>query len=245
MLLNTGYNHATSSLYPPGAADLYWIKIASYEPPAAAVPVAPGRVVPVPYPYAFINDANWIAPRLSMASTAGTNLARPAYSIFRKCFCLLNGYANPTLSLEIRGDDYVHVWLNSVTNTLVAPTMGNYFASHGPPHQGTAQPQHFRAGRNCVYVLLEDVTGNIAFTLAGSVNAAGLMPSPASGNNANFGPCGCPGEPNSTEGGGGTPTASDDREVVRAIIRFAEARRLRTLERLAAMPAAPAWTGGN
>jgi hypothetical protein len=225
MPLNTGYDHGSNTLYPIGAADNYWIKIASYEPPAPAVAVAPARVVNLGSPWGTIAGARWIAPRLSSASTSGTNHGRPAYSIYRKCFCLLEGYANPTLSVAVRADDYVQVWLNNVTNTIVGPTMGNYFSSQGGPHQGVAKPDHFRVGRNCIYVLVEDVTGNVAFTLAGSVNAAGLMPIPAIGNNGNFGPCGCPSEPNSADGSPGSPTASNGNEAELAIDRSAEERR--------------------
>ncbi len=264
LILNTGYDHAALGLVQIGAPDPYWIKIASYEPPAPAVQIAPARAVLLPSgPWAPPLDipatsntpfipSRWLAPRVSPSSTTGpngtgTSHGRPAYSLFRKCFCLLRGFANATLSIRVRADDHVQVWLNNLPNTLVAPAMGQYFLSQGGPLQGAAQqagptlPGYFREGRNCLYVLVEDLTGNVAFTLAGTVNAAGLMPNPAIGTNGNFGPCGCPSESLSADGSPGPLAASSDSEAIQAMVRLAEAR---PLQALAQFPARSAAAGG-
>lgn len=240
--LDTGYDNGGSVYYGFGAPDNYWIKIASYEPPAAVAPVAPARVVNAAGPgWAPVGNARWVSPRTTTNSSPGTSPARPAYSIYRKCFCLLEGFANPQLSFRIRGDDRIQVWLNTVTTQLLAPVNGNIFAPTLPHSGGTSNIGHFRAGRNCLYVLVEDQIGQNAgginightgFVLSGTVNAAGLMPGAAFGTEGSFGPCGCPGETQSGGGAPGTPTASNDSEVVRSIIRFAESRRLRSLARL-------------
>jgi hypothetical protein len=246
LVLNTGYDHATSALFAIGTQDPYWIKIASYEPPATSVNVNPAWVIP-PGGFATFPNARWLAPRSSPLSTTGPNgtgttPGRPAYSIFRKCFCLLEGYLNPQLAIDLRADDNVQVWLNDVRNTLIAPINGNL--GGGPPRsypsqQSPANPGFFRTGRNCIYVLVEDniAGGAIGFTLTGSVSAAGLMPNPAIGPAGNFGRCGCPSEPNSADVG--PATASDaERETVRAIVQFAEGRRLQALARLSRNAAA-------
>ncbi len=238
LVLNTGYNHNNAGLLPIGQQDQTWIKIASYEPPTTLVTVAPAWVVSPPTPWIVSSSAQWLGPRMSAAGTSGTSPSRPAYSIFRKCFCLLDGpgpQVNPTINISVRADDNVHVWLNSVTQTLIAPIAGNHSGGPArayPSQQFPANPQYFRAGRNCIYVLVEDNVappGNfIGFTLIGTVNAPGLMPNPAVGLNGNFGPCGCPSEPNSSEGGHGTATGDqhNDSAAVQGIVDFAEARRL-------------------
>lgn len=265
LVLNTGYNHVNSGLVPVGQQDPYWIKIASYEPPASPITVEAawavimpvGFVPPMSLPAIGTNPSRpsrWLAPRQVPNSTTdpsgrGTNFGRPAYSLFRKCFCLLRGFANATLSIQVRADDNVQVWLNYLPNTLVAPALGQYFPSQGAAHQGFAQqagpadPGFFREGRNCLYVLVEDLTGNVAFNLVGTVNAAGLMPDPAIGNNGNFGRCGCPSEPNSAEDSPAGRAAGNDREVVRAIARLAEGRRTRALAQGREAHRAPAAAG--
>lgn len=257
LVLNTGYNNGVPLAI--GQQDQTWIKIASYEPPVSA-PVAAAWVISTGG-YSTLPGAQWLAPRSSPLSTTGPNStspSRPAYSIFRKCFCLLDT-AGAQLSLRVRADDNVQVWLNSVLNTLAPPQAGQLSSGLGIPYpslpQYPANPHYFRLGRNCIYVLVEDTVANgaIGFTLAGTVSAPGLMPNAATGVNGNFGPCGCPTEPNSADVGPGTvgpgtygpgtvapgtfgpgtvghgtPHADQagDSAAVQAIVNFAEARRL-------------------
>lgn len=242
LVLNTGYNYGTNGTLPVGAQDQTWIKIASYEPPTAAVAVAPAFVVSSS-PWTPMPNAQWLAPRVSSATTSATSPNRPAYSIFRKCFCLLDT-ANAQINIQVRADDMVHVWMNTVTNTMVSPRPGNHSSGSPWPYpslQQPANPQYFRVGRNCIYVLVEDnvaPAGHIGFALTGQVSAPGLMPNAATGVNGNFGACGCPTEPNSADVGHGTvgpgtvghgtPAAdqAEDSAAVQAIVTFAEARRL-------------------
>ena len=204
LVLNTGYNYTATTpgtMLNYGAPDPTWIKIASYEPPAGVVPVAPARVV-WPGTWAVLPNAQWLAPRNSSASTIGVNATSPscpAYSIFRKCFCLLDR-ANAQMTIDVRADDNVQVWLNTMLYTVIGPVAGNLNISQPPHHYSSsnvpAHSEYFRVGRNCIYVLLEDnvAWGALGFTLAGTVSAPGLMPNPATGNNGNFGRCGCPTE---------------------------------------------------
>jgi hypothetical protein len=243
--LNTGYNYSNFSLapQPPGGTstvqDNYWIKIASYEPPATTMTVAPAWVLPAapPPPWAAPLavtvgsspiGSRWIGPRPVAASPPGSNQQNPAYSIFRKCFCLMPGYQGAQLSFQVRADDSVQVWLNSVTNTLVGPVSGSFNGI--PRNGGTSNPAHFQTWRNCLYVLVEDnLGGQMGFDLAGVVSAIGLMPVAGAGTNASFAPCQCGGGPVPA---GATAAASrrasdpdDDSAVVQAIVRIAEARR--------------------
>jgi len=264
LVLNTGYNHVTGGPITIGKQDPYWIKIASYEPPTSPIQVDPAWAVIMPSGFAPpmsipaagnnpLRPSRWLAPRQLPNSTTGPNgtgttAGRPAYSLFRKCFCLLRGFANATLTIEVRADDFVQVWLNHLPNTLVAPAIGQYFLSQGGPLQGTAQqagptlPGYFREGRNCLYVLVEDLTGNVAFNLVGTVNAAGLMPDPAIGTNGNFGRCGCPSEPLSADENPQSSAASNNSEAIEAMARLVEARRLLALPQ---SPAHSATAGGT
>lgn len=251
--LNTGYNHGTFSPYatPSGAVssiqDNYWIKIASYEPPAASTTVAPAWVLnpsfaPWAPPISFPNS-RWIGPRNTPASPTGVSAINPGYSIFRKCFCLMAGYKNPALSFQMRGDDNINVWLNATTTTLLAPIIGNW--GGGPVRSGgTNDVSRFRVGRNCIYVLVEDFGGHIGFNLAGSVSATGLMPTAGAGTGVSFEPCACsqgghgpgPGPVSASAAAvrGGpaarmaAPVAQDDNDeaVVQELVKFAEARRI-------------------
>jgi hypothetical protein len=251
MPLNTGYNHTAFQPYPipsgttSNIPDNFWIKIASYEPPASSTTVAPGFVLnPVasgaPWAPALTTNltippaaSRWIGPRPVTASSPGSSVNNPAYSIFRKCFCLMPGFTNPQLSFQIRGDDNIQVWLNTVTQTLVGPVAGNF---QSQPRSGAATPGMFRTGRNCIYVLLEDnfANGHMGFDLAGAVSANGLMPVAGAGVDVSFAPCAC----NSGPAGAATASAGaatararaqanddDDRATIQAIVLLAEQRR--------------------
>jgi hypothetical protein len=208
MPLNTGYDHGAiiPGPYASGSPDDYWIKIASYEPGSTTVPVARAFVLtgtPNSTVWGTMAGASWIGPRTAANSTVPTGPKDPSYSIYRKCFCLLQGFANPQLSISIRSDDQVQVWLNSMRltppsspTTLVGPAAANHDIGQMPVYQAqTSNPNYFRPGRNCIYVLVEDYHGGFGgFILSGNMNAAGLMPQPAIGTEASFGTCGCPGD---------------------------------------------------
>ncbi len=230
--LNTGYNHIGNTVYPTtgGTIDNYWIRIASYLPPALTQPVTPAFVLsnvgtpwlpPMPL-------TNWIGPKTTPASAPGASQANPAYAIFRKCFCLLPNFKNAKLDFTLRADDTVQVWLNTQLNQLVPPSWGNW--SWGQPLAGATSNQgQFRVGRNCLYVLVEDFGGHMGFDLLGSVDAVGLLPTPAAGVDQRFLPCPCEQGPAGTSlpnARQSSPQASvSDDEVVREIVKIAEARR--------------------
>jgi hypothetical protein len=244
--LSTGYNYQTFSLYPlptpsaPNVPDNYWIKIASYEPPATTTSVIPAFVLPSsptswPPPSGSMTNSRWLGPRPTAPSSSGTSVANPAYSIFRKCFCLMSGYQKPRISLDVRADDNVQVWLNTMTATLVGPAVGNW-SSGAPLHGATEDPAKFKMGRNCVYVLVEDYrNGYFGFDLAGSVSALGLMPVAGAGVEVNFAPCQCS-EPHGGPGGAKAMSTDDDSAIVQAIVKIAEARRLDPKLRAAGPP---------
>ena len=233
MPLNTGYNHATYSPYATPAAvstiqDNYWIKIASYEPPASSTSVDPAWVIAKGGWTTPLPNSHWIGPRNVNTAPTGSSPSNPAYSIFRKCFCLMKNFKDARLNFQMRGDDNVQVWFNSVTNTLVAPQSGQW---NGPTINAQTQ-SGFKTGKNCIYVLVEDTqNGQMGFNLAGSVSAQGLMPQPAAGVGQSFEPCKC--ESNGPVPGMAQKTVDEDKAVLAEIVKIAESRRK------ASMSAAP------
>lgn len=230
--LNTGYNHSIFSPYlpvtgPSNTPDQYWINIASY--PAAGAPVGPAWVIQSVWAAAF-PGTNWISARNTFVSPAGTNPSNPAYTIFRKCFCLLPGYKAAKLSIQVRADDTVQVWLNSQLNQVIAPSWGNF---NGTPVPGSINTG-FRVGKNCLYVLVEDVYGvAMGFDLVGSVSATGLLPMPAAGTGQSFEPCACREGASGVAGATSVMGADDpDQQAISEIVKIAEARRAAKQKRI-------------
>ena len=215
MPLDTGYDHGSQLYYGSSTTtDKYWIKIASYEPPAGAVPVAPAYIY-----HGATGTAGGLSkvlgPNPTGASSPGTDVSNKAYAIYRKCFCLLSTQS-VSLTFKVRGDDAILVWLNTVTNPLAGPV--GWPTATIPQQSRVTNTGMFREGRNCLYVLVEDYWGGTSFSLAGQVTGPGLMPMMAEGNNASFGACPCP-EPKP-----GTAAAQEQSAMVETIQRAVLAR---------------------
>jgi hypothetical protein len=188
--LNTGYNHsllvdAPYAPIPPATQDNYWIRVWStyyggVKAPAWAVPVAS------PWFPTVLPGSNWINAQNSNASTPGTLPTNPAYHLYRKCFCLLQGFNQATMNFSFRADDGVAVWFNG--SWVVPFSAGNWNLPNPYTKNVTSG---FTTGRNCIYVLIGDRGTYTGFDLAGNVTANGLLPTPAFGVGATFQPCGC------------------------------------------------------
>ena len=218
--LNTGFNHSNFTVYPaPGTStvlDNYWIKVASSNAPTLAPAFVINKHVAWQNP---LSGGGFGSQWIGATTPNGQSQPGPQpYAIYRKCFCLMPGYQKAQLSFQIRGDDAIAVWLNSVTNTLVPGQSGNH---GGPAISGPAPglSPKFRTGVNCLYVLVEDTFSVVSgFNLAGTVTAYGLMPMAAAGTGTSFAPCQCP---------SGPQAAVEDRATIKAIVKFAEERRRR------------------
>jgi hypothetical protein len=202
MPLNTGYDYATFGLYPQATTspstvqDNYWIRITSFEPPSTNPTIAPAWVLDPPSNppswagWNTLPNSRWVGPQpLAAGGTAGTSATHPGYYIYRKCFCLMAGYQNPTLTFQLRTDNKANAWLNSITNVLVPPTPASYSGTAITSQPTTASM--FNVGLNCVYVLVENTGGPTGFDLAGTVSATGLMPASGAGAESSFAPCQC------------------------------------------------------
>lgn len=230
--LNTGYNYQTFSQYPVNVQDNYWINIAS----STGTPAGPSRVI-TPHPAWFqgpfpAQGGAWINAWNSYNSPPQV----PAWTLYRKCFCLLPGFKNASLKFETRADDNMGVWFNSVLNQVLPFTQGHFANSQQPLVAGTQTG--FRVGKNCVYALVEDFYGvATGFYLKGSVTADGLLPTAAAGTGQSFAPCSCQsGHPGAVDAADPRGAALDrraqalveeeERKVVDEIIKVAKARSL-------------------
>jgi hypothetical protein len=233
--LNTGYNHPIWTPYSPvGVQDNYWINIASYSPTSPPPSPAPSFVIPWSGWAPPLPGSGWISARNTRNSAPGTSQYDPAYTLFRKCFCLLPGFKEARLKFSARADDSIEVWLNTHLNKVLSASYGNFNPTDPPLSAGT--DKGFRVGKNCLYALVEDKGGAMGFNLAGDVSAMGLLSMPAAGVAQSFAPCACrTGHPGLLDSADQRDTAvagrqaqpdEDDREVVTAIIKIAEGRRL-------------------
>lgn len=219
--LNTGFNHGIFAPYAPfsgpgNVADNYWINIASY--PTTNPPIGSSWVLPqggwaAPFP-----NTHWISAWKTSAGPSGLTPQYPAYTIFRKCFCLSPNFKNATLSFRMRADDHFQVWFNSILNVAIPPTPSNHWPGAQIASSLPSAPQWFKAGRNCIFVLLEETGGHMGFDLLGSIQADGLSEQPAFGSSQTFGcPCG-----DSIQGIQGMAEA--DQRIISDIAHIAEER---------------------
>lgn len=215
--LNTGFDHSTFSVITsPGVQDKYWIKVAASNAPLGVPAFVINKHLAWQNP---LSGGGFGSSWISSTAPNGTSPPGPQpYAIYRKCFCLMPGYKKADLSFQIRGDDAIQVWLNSITNTIVTG-QGGSFAGNPIQGPGPGLSPQFRTGVNCLYVLVED-TGSVVtgFNLAGTVSAYGLMPMASAGAGMSFAPCKCE---------GGPKAMVEDRTTIQAIVRFAEERRRR------------------
>jgi len=221
--LNTGYNHqvfwpyAPVTILPSSIADNYWINIASH--PTTNPAIGPSWVLPVAPPWAPpFPQTHWISAWKTFLSPSGTMQSHPAYTIFRKCFCLSPNFKNASLSFRVRADDNIQVWFNTILNVALPPTIGNWPPNLQPRASLPSAPNWFRVGRNCIYVLLEDTGGHMGFDMVGSIQADGLAEQPAFGPAQTFA-CECADSIPHPQG-----IATDEERVIRDIARIAEAR---------------------
>lgn len=241
--LNTGYDHAAFAPYLPAPVadpstvqDRYWVNIASYPQTAPPAPAASWALItpngwaqPLPQSY-------WNSARNTYVSAAGVNVTNPGYTIFRKCFCLLPNYKNPSIAFRVRADDNIEIWLNTVLNKVLNQTPGNYSPSSTPLTSLPSQASWFRTGKNCLYVLVEDTGGATSggftgFNLSGNVTAtAGLLPFVLTSDQTEIPCCKQATHP------AGAPTtartaADDEQATIKAIVDLAEKRRASRAQR--------------
>jgi hypothetical protein len=227
--LNTGYNHWLFQPYQvvtnptSNTPDQYWINIASYL--TTNPPIGPSWVLQVPssawaQPLPGPPQSHWISAWKTALNPAVPPFQYPAYTIFRKCFCLSPNFKKETatLSFQMRADDNFQVWFNSILNVARPPTPANHWPGAQIVSSLPSAPHWFKAGRNCIYVLLEDTGGHMGFTLSGTFQADGLAEQPALGPAQTFRcPCG-----DSIQGIQGMADA--DQHIISEIAHIAEER---------------------
>lgn len=228
--LNTGFNHSANAVYAPQTQDKFWLNMSTS--PTPTPPAGPSSVIQ--------SSAPWLPPLPAVGGVPATNwisawptigghvdpLTSKGYTLFRKCFCMMS-FSQAKIVFDVRADDNITIWLNGLSNTLLAVSSGQY-SNPTPIHVQTTDQSKFKIGVNCLYVLLEDIGGYMGFDLRGTVSAYGLMPMPGmsvgSGTDVTFAPCGCDFRA-ARSAAPNTRAAFDDENVIKAIVKIAEARR--------------------
>lgn len=231
--ISTGYNNGSNSLYPApppypansGTNDNYWVAVARA---AAGAPVTspslPYVVDKHPAWALAFPGSRWVGPMPNANSPPGTSHdpTKLSYTLFRKCFCIINTTKGVSLSFKVKSDDSIQMWLNSQTNNIL-PVTNNLWASQ----TGVSRTINsgFRLGVNCIFALVEDVGNAGGFNLQGNIAGPGLWPYVAYGVGASFKPCDCPAP--TPQASGGKRAAEVDptgEQVIKDIIAIAEKR---------------------
>ncbi|MBM3788086.1 MAG: hypothetical protein FJW30_27390 [Acidobacteria bacterium] len=135
-------------------------------------------------------DKTFSAPTLgkgspSWADLGGAQWLRPANAegsteyVYQFCFDLCTGFENPTLELQVLADNHARVELNGTPlagpNYVPAGTNPHlYHTAKGAnafktPGTATAAPNQFRAGRNCLTVIVANEGGPSGLALHGTL----------------------------------------------------------------------------
>lgn len=239
--LNTGYDYWLNAAYPIPTTvtpqqflqDDYWMHLSNPVGNTWSPAYAITRSIAwVPSMSAPVFRSNWVNSRTNWSSAPTTTGTNPGYTIYRKCFCLQSGFIEPRINFNLRADDGVTVWLNTILNTVLPPSPANHFATI--PYTASTN-SGFRVGSNCLYVLVEDTGGATGFDLNGTVSAyAGLLSTPAKGPNQSYAPCSCsvngPVPLNEADSQISAIMAeNDDADAIKEIVKFAEERRVQRI----------------
>ncbi|MBD3333483.1 hypothetical protein GF356_11605 [candidate division GN15 bacterium] len=165
LTINTGWDHTSGSLYPPGTWDPNWTVTCdpdplTGEPRPANVIATYGAWQPA------LSNSSWIS-----AYTDPTNDVNGLYC-YELCFCLEQGFTNAELFVELRADDSAVVYLNGTP--IVSTPAGSFGTATPTTHLETDQSL-FQAGQNCIRVEAYNLQAVAAgLNLAGHVTADGL-----------------------------------------------------------------------
>jgi len=154
VVLNTGYNHATGSIYASGQTDSYWILTG-----------APNGTVNIPSPaYAIgclhgawsenMTGTSWISPYIDN-TILEDNLASelPAYRLER-CFCSCAGLNAVNIDLSMLVDNTAKVYFD---NQLIGAQENTTISSFTIPFPITAGPLPVSPGKHCLQVDLRNI----------------------------------------------------------------------------------------
>ncbi len=233
--LNTGYDYPNWTTFPTAstATERYWIKLATY-PATAGTPGNSWVIAPPPVGWSSALNlvigtntysSTWISAFGNPPIATGTNAINTGYAIYRKCFCLPQGYSQPRITGSVRSDDSIQMYLRSQLNTVLPPSQGNHNTT--PYTINYTNPAGFRVGTNCLYAYVEDTGGSTGFNFAGEVTANNVTPLIAQGVNMSYAPCAC------NQGPIGISEQKkfdlDEKNVVQEIVKMAEAKRIENI----------------
>ncbi|MCB9864834.1 MAG: hypothetical protein H6820_15875, partial [Phycisphaerales bacterium] len=154
--ISTGVDD-NGNILPLNVPDDSWTVIS--EPPPLGTLPRPAVTIPANSAWLTIPGTRWIS-----ANATGPN----GTYIYQLCFCLDKRYRNAALDFIIRADDEFDVVLNG--NFL--GTYGGCFNCPTPVGLTFANPNLFRAGENCLHIVVRNLGGVVTgFDLQGTVRA--------------------------------------------------------------------------
>lgn len=155
--ISTGVDD-NGNILPLNVNDDSWTVIS--EPPPVGTLPRPAVTIPPNAAWNTIPGTRWIS-----ANQTGPN----GTYIYELCFCLDKRYSNPVLTMALRADDEIDVFLNG--NLVASPPAGT-FNDPNPFGISVINPAFFQAGENCIQVVVRNTGGVVTgFNLQGSVRA--------------------------------------------------------------------------
>jgi len=163
LLLNTGYNHAASGIYPVGVGDDYWTIVADQDP-SRPVP-RPANVIASTPPWSgAMPNTQWIGPN---STSTDRFIGQVTYE---KCFCVCGpDESELTFSLDVLVDDSASIYLDGVymgstpNLSFVTPVSVDFTKWVGP-------------GRHCLDVVVDNAFVILSgLDIRGTVQGSGLV----------------------------------------------------------------------
>ncbi len=176
ILLNTGVNPNTNTVYPAGSYDALWHV---YDTPDVGLSVPrPAIVIQPNSAWATWPNVGWLSP-YQIAANVTNNDAPLAPHGFETCFCVCGDQSEMTIDLSVLADDQAEAYLVDDMGNLIIPLLSQ------PPN--TSTPYNFQfpadsvhvnvvldAGQYCIRVDLRN-----SFGIASGIAAKGSVKGPS------------------------------------------------------------------
>jgi len=128
-----------------------------------------------------ISGSNWIAPLANQSNGARSSFCCVGTDTYTTTFSL-SGFdtLGVTLSLSFLADDYLTVYLNSLSNQIYSSGVGAFYAA--PTNTGaiSLSSAALNSGTNTLLFVVQSIGGPTGLDITGSVNASpSAVPEPA------------------------------------------------------------------
>lgn len=199
VILNTGYNQASGSLYSPGQSDGSWELVDA--PNTSLTLPTPAWAIAAISAWATLPNSGWISAFNNSSQNQNNDPPLKPYS-FQRCFCTCEGVKSIDINLQMLIDNYGDVYFD---NTLIGSQTNTTVASfHNPPFIVHPAPIPVSPGKHCIRIDLRNNSGvAMGVDIVGTVKSA----SPA-GAAAFLSPACCDSTPSPSASPSASPTAT-------------------------------------